>query len=299
MVRFIDINDLQSVKRDYSVMGYQLVESLSKTDVKWLVEAFGEPVEHQSLDALWPGIRRNAIARYCWQDLRSRNDTNKSLGRPQQSMQEWLNELVRRNIGYHKEWRERVAARQAYLTELATVLDAAWAATRQPFVVADLETTGLNAETDHVLEFAAVRVAADGSVAGEFSALVRVPQVPVEITRLTGITQELVDCEGQPLATAMKAFAEFVGGEPLFFHNAPFDQSFLKKAGVQAKVKLTNPVHDTLPLARKAWPSLGTYKLAALAEHIGAPVPTHRALADARATLAVLLAAGKKVHGEA
>lgn len=295
MVRFVDLNELQSVTLDYSVMGYQLIESLSKTDVKWLVEAFGEPAEHQSFDALWPSIRRNAIARYCWMELRRNNDACKSLGMPQQSMQEWLNELVKRNIGYHKEWQERVAARQAYLAELSTVLDAAWAATRQPFVVADLETTGLNAETDEVLEFAAVRVTPEGAVAGEFSALVRVTRVPSEITGLTGITQELVDREGQPLAAAMKAFAEFIGSQPLFFHNAPFDQGFLKKASAQAKVKLPNPVHDTLPLARQVWPALGTYKLTALAEHIGAPAPNHRALADAKAALAVLLAARAKV----
>lgn len=298
MVRFVDLNELQSVKLDYGVMGYQFIEPLSKTDVKWLAEAFGEPAEHQSFDALWPNIRRNAIARYCWQELRSRNDANKSLGLPQQSMQGWLNELVKRNIGYHKEWQERVAAHQAYLAELSTALEAAWAATRKPFIVADLETTGLNAETDQVLEFAAVRVASDGAVSGEFSALIRVAQVPAEIARLTGITQEFVDREGQPLPVALKAFAEFVGSQPLFFHNAPFDQGFLKKASTQAKVRLGNPVHDTLPLARQAWPSLGTYKLAVLAEHVGAPAPNHRALADAKAALAVLLAARSKVDAK-
>jgi DNA polymerase-3 subunit epsilon len=240
-------------------------------------------------------VRRNAIARYCWKELRSKNDACKSLGLPQESMREWLSELVKRNIGYHKEWQERVAARQAYLAELATVLNASWAATRQPFVVADLETTGLTAETDELLELAAVRVAPDGAVLGEFSALVRVARVPVEISRLTGITQELVDREGHPLPVAMKAFAEFVGTQPLFFHNAPFDQRFLKKASAQTRVKLSNLVHDTLPLARQAWPSLGTYKLAALAEHVGATVPTHRGVADAKAALAVLLAARQKV----
>jgi DNA polymerase-3 subunit epsilon len=300
MARFVDINEVQPVKLDYATMGYQCIESLSKTDVKWLVEAFGEPAEHQSFDALWPHIRRNAVARYCWGELRSKNDSAKSLGWPQQSMQEWLNELVKRNIGYHKEWQERVLARQAYLAELDTVLDAAWAATRQSFVVADLETTGLNAETDEVLEFAAVQVEPDGSVTGEFSVLVRVSaRVPTEITRLTGITQDAADSEGRPLSEAMKAFAAFVGPHPVFFHNAPFDWAFIKKAGSLAKVKFANPVHDTLPLARQAWPTLGTYKLAALAEHVGAPAPTHRALADANAALAVLLAARKKVESNA
>lgn len=296
MARFVDINEFLSVEIDYRTMGYQCNESLSKTDVKWLIEAFGEPAEHQSFDALWPHIRRNAVARYCWGELRSFNDAAKSLGLPQKTMQEWLDEVVRRNIGYFKEWQDRVAARKVYLTELATVLDAAWAATRQPFIVADLETTGLNAETDEVLEFAAVQVTPDGGIAGEFSTLVRASRrVPAEITRLTGITQAAIDREGCPPPDAMKAFAAFVGALPVFFHNAPFDQGFIKKAASQAKVKFVNPVHDTLPLARQAWPSLVTYKLAALAQHVGAPMPTHRALADAKAALAVLLAARQRV----
>lgn len=175
-------------------------------------------------------------------------------------------------------------------------MDAAWAATRESFIVADLETTGLNAETDEVLEFAAVQVTPDGGIAGEFSTLVSVSRrVPAEITRLTGITQDAIDREGRPTADAMKAFAAFAGAHPVFFHNAPFDQGFIKKAASQAKVKFVNPVRDTLPLARQAWPSLTTYKLTALAQHVGAPAPAHRALADAKATLAVLLAARQRV----
>ena len=90
MARFVDLNEVQSMKIDYPTMGYQCIESLTKTDVKWLIETFGEPAEHQSLDAIWPNIRRNAVARYCWSELRSKNDSAKSLGWPQQSIQEWL-----------------------------------------------------------------------------------------------------------------------------------------------------------------------------------------------------------------
>jgi DNA polymerase III epsilon subunit-like protein len=296
MTRFVDINELQSVRLDFSTMGYQCIESLSKTDVKWLIEAFGEPTEHQSFDALWPHIRRNAVARYCWSELRSSNDAATSLGLPEKTMKEWLDELVRRNIGYFKEFQERIAARETYLTEVATVLDAAWAATRYPFIVADIETTGLNSETDDVLEFAALRVASDGTISGEFSTLVRVSRpIPAEIARLTGIMQDTIDHQGQSLTDAINAFTSFVGADPVFFHNAPFDQRFILKAARLANVKFINPVHDTLPLARQAWPSLGTYKLAALAQHVGAAMPTHRALADAKATLAVLLAARQSV----
>jgi len=296
MTRFVDINEFRSVVLNFRTMGYQCINSLSKTDIKWLVEAFGEPAEHQSFDVLWPGIRCDAVARYCWSELRSANDTAKSLGLPRKTMQEWLNELVKRNVGYFKEWQARVAARAAYLAELATVLEAAWAATRLPFVVADLETTGLNAETDEVLEFAAVRVVPEGRITDEFSTLVRISRpIPAEITRLTGITQDAIDREGHPPANAMKAFAVFVGSHPVFFHNAPFDHGFIKKMVSQTKVKFANPVYDTLLLARQAWPSLGTYKLAALSQHIGAAPPTHRALEDAKAALAVLLAARKNI----
>jgi DNA polymerase-3 subunit epsilon len=296
MARFVDINELRPFVLDFRAMGYQCIDSLSKTDVKWLVESFGEPAEHLSFDALWPHIRRNAVARYCWSELRNSNRAAESLGLPQKTMLEWLNELVRRNIGYSKEWQERVTARQARVAELATVLDAAWAATRQQFIVADLETTGLNAGTDEVIEFAAIQVTPDGGIVSEFSTLVRASQhVPAEITRLTGITQDDIDREGRPLSDAIRAFAVFVGAHPIFFHNAPFDQGFIKKAASQAKVKFANPIHDTLPLARQAWPSLGTYKLATLAQYVGAVVPTHRALGDAKAALAVLLAARQRV----
>jgi len=299
MARYVDISELHPIRLDFREIGYQCIKSLSKTDVKWLVEAFGEPVEHQSFDALWPHIRRNAVARYCWSELRSSNNEVKSLGLPQKTMEEWLGELVRRNVGYFKEWQERAAVRQAHLAEISMVLHAAWAATRQPFIVADLETTGLNAETDEVLEFAAVKVTPNGGIVDEFSTLVRVLRpVPVEIIRLTGITQDASAREGRPLADALNAFVAFVGSYPIFFHNASFDHGFIKNAASQAKLKFSNPVHDTLPLARQAWPSLATYKLTTLAHHVGAPVSTHRALADAKAALAVLLAARQRVDSE-
>lgn len=96
------------------------------------------------------------------------------------------------------------------------------------------------------------------------------------------------------MAEAMKAFLVFVGARPVFFHNAPFDMRFIKAASSTTGLKFTNPVHDTLPMARAAWPGLGSYKLSLLAENVGAPAPTHRGLADVKTTSAVLLAAQRK-----
>ena len=295
MTQYVDIKELQDVRCNFATMGYGWMQSLGKTDVKWLIEAFGEPTANQSLDTKWPHIRRNAISRFCWSELHSSNKSAKSLRWPQQSMQEWLNQRVKSNLGYHRQWQEEVAARQERQATVASTLGAAWAATNAQFVVADLETTGLNAETDEVLEFAAVRVEPSGVIAAEFSMLVRVAKpIPPVITRITGITQAEVDRSGKPLVDAMNGFVSFIGTSPVFFHNAPFDVGFLKKAEANARQAFNNPVHDTLPLAREAWPSLRDHKLATLAEHVGASAPSHRGLTDAKAALAVLLAARER-----
>lgn len=288
MAKYVDIRVLPLIHRDLAAMRFKDVESLSTTDLKWLNEAFGEPVEVETFDALRSLVRQSAVSRYCWSEVA----TTQSAEPSQQRMQDWLRTLVRRNIGYQKEGMELAKARIEHLTKAHAVVDAAWAATTGPFVVADLETTGLSADVHDLLEFAAVAVEADGSVTAKFSMLVRVASpIPPVITRITGITQADVNLNGRALFEAMTLFLAFVGPRPVFFHNAPFDASFLAKAAAKTGLAFTNAVHDTLPLAKEAWPALGVYKLSTLAEHIGAATPTHRGLADAMATLAVLLAA--------
>jgi DNA polymerase-3 subunit epsilon len=296
MTEYVNINDVKGLRIDYSQLGYQCIETLGKTDVKWLVEVFGEPAEHQSLASYRPDIRQNAISRLCWEDLNRSNEAAQAVSSPRTSMQEWINGRLKSEIGYYKEWQERVATQKERQAELTDSLDASWAAAKGTLIVADLETTGLDAEQNEILEFGAVRVSPAGEIEAEFSMLVRINSpVPANITCLTGITQELVNREGLPLEDAMKAFVVFVGSYPVFFHNAPFDVRFLQKAALASRMRVSNIVHDTLPLARCAWPLLESYKLRSLAEHVGASVtPEHRALADVRATLAVLLAAREK-----
>lgn len=210
-------------------------------------------------------------------------------------MQQWLHELVKRRLGYEREWRERVAAAEAKDADEAALLESAWAATKAQFVVADVETTGLKPESAELLELAALVVESDGTVVSEFSALVRVPQLPKEIVELTGITLDEVRAKGRALDEALSAFLRHIADRPVFFHNAPFDHGFLKAAEKKTGCAIRNKVHDTLPLARQAWPGLRTYRLASLSQHVNGTAPRHRALADARATLDVLLAARRAV----
>lgn len=90
MAKYVSTNEIQDLTLDFQTLGYQCSGTLVKTDVKWLVDEFGEPSVHQTLDALNPDVRKNAISRYCWSTLRSANDAASSAGAPQQTMQEWI-----------------------------------------------------------------------------------------------------------------------------------------------------------------------------------------------------------------
>ena len=190
------------------------------------------------------------------------------------------------------------ATHSVYLSIASAALDT-------PYVVADLETTGLNSRTGQILEIAALKVEASGVATSSFARLIRTgTAIPAVITKLTGITQADIEHNGQPLYDVLKAFLIYIGARPVFFHNAPFDQGFIEAAlkrtarANRETLTFTNTVYDSLEIARYAWPALSSYKLGYLAKRIGAPMPAHRALADARATLAVLLAAKRTLFGD-
>lgn len=75
---YVAIADLAGLKVDYCQLGYHTMTDLGKTDVKWLIERFGEPAEHQSLAELYSHVVRNAVARYCWSELANQNRPRKS-----------------------------------------------------------------------------------------------------------------------------------------------------------------------------------------------------------------------------
>jgi DNA polymerase III alpha subunit (gram-positive type) len=190
-----------------------------------------------------------------------------------------------------KRRKARLSARRTRDKKRAISLAALWQASRGAYVIADLETTGLSAKSE-ILEIAAILVDSTGTIAAQFSTLVKVKHgIPSVITQLTGISQGKVNRDGISLRAAMTEFLEFAGARPILFHNAPFDTRFLKAAAARLALPFENTTHCTLSMARTVWPHLKTHKLAVLAKYIGAPAPTHRGLADVKATLSVLLAA--------
>jgi ATP-dependent DNA helicase DinG len=151
---------------------------------------------------------------------------------------------------------------------------------RMPLVALDLETTGLDVETDSIIEIGAVKLL-NGVIIDTLETLIN-PQIslPLETTHITGIRQE--DLRGKPsMAEFIPTLQSFVGDAPIIAHNASFDVALLRRVGLFR----SNTVLDTLELASLLLPRMPRYGLGSLAAAIGIPMQEeHRALADAQAT---------------
>jgi DNA polymerase III epsilon subunit family exonuclease len=163
----------------------------------------------------------------------------------------------------------------------------------QKFIVLDLETTGLDPAQHEIIEIGAIRVNRDSNIHDTFSALVKpIRRIPKRITQITGISQDMVDSEGEPLEKAIKEFATFIEDLPLVTFNAEFDMAFLQNAAKQHNLVIGNSISCALKMARRAWPGRKSYRLNDLAKDGGLPDEgTHRALGDCKRALIVYTAA--------
>ena len=154
------------------------------------------------------------------------------------------------------------------------------------FVVFDIETTGLSKETESITEIGAVKVV-DGKIIDRFSTFVNPERpIPTEITKLTGITNEMV-ADAPVITEILPKFLEFCQDAVLVAHNANFDTGFIRlnaerKCGIEVK----NTILDTLELSRALLPELKNI----VCEQLGVSLEGHhRAVNDAEATAEVFL----------
>lgn len=162
------------------------------------------------------------------------------------------------------------------------------------FVVLDLETSGSAPHLGAgITEIGAIRIKG-GEVLDTFSTLVNPGHpIPPYITTLTGIDDETVR-GAAPISEVISSLIDFVGGDETVFvaQNAPFDLSFVKAAAKSSsKIWPKQRIVDTAILARKVLDreEAPNCKLGTLAKIFNAEIqPTHRALDDVKATIAVL-----------
>ncbi len=136
------------------------------------------------------------------------------------------------------------------------------------YVAFDLETTGLSARYDRIIEFGAVKISG-GRVIERVDILVN-PKVhiPEKITKITNITDAMVENE-PTIEELLPRILEFIGDSILVTHNAQFDISFLNEALTNNGYKpLPNGAVDTLALSRYLYPDAKRHNLGSLCRHL-------------------------------
>ena len=157
------------------------------------------------------------------------------------------------------------------------------------YIVLDVETTGLSCAVHEIIEIAALSIVHD-AVEAELSMLVQCQtSLPENISKLTGITDKMLQQQGIPLYQALLQFIAFVGNRSIVCHNAAFDFGFLHAACQRVGLSMFhNPCIDTLTLARRKVFDVVDYKLNTVADHFSMDTSNHhRALADCYLTYGI------------
>jgi len=156
---------------------------------------------------------------------------------------------------------------------------------QREYIALDLETTGLMAETDRIVEIGAVRFLETGEEIARFQRLVN-PHRPMSPAAyaIHGISDDDL-ADAAPAREVLPEFLVFLGEAGttvLLAHNASFDAGFLGRELSRAGLPIpTHSLFDTLPLARRRLPHLTSHRLDNLAQILGLdPAGAHRALAD-------------------
>ncbi|NLB11215.1 PolC-type DNA polymerase III [bacterium] len=136
------------------------------------------------------------------------------------------------------------------------------------YVVFDLETTGLSTHYDAIIEFGAVKVE-NGIVIDHLQLFVNpLRKLDPYIIEKTNIKDDML-VGAQTILQCLPRIMRFFGDSILVAHNANFDCGFLNQALQAAGLgTLTNPVIDTLDLARGLFPDLKRYSLGSVARYV-------------------------------
>lgn len=164
-----------------------------------------------------------------------------------------------------------------------------------PFAVLDFETTGLSEDPRaEILEVGALLVDPGTPEVTTIETLVRPARgVPAAITRLTGITNQLV-ASAPEIGALRDALAGRLAGRALIAHNADFERAFLERDGMRDAASAR--FLDTQDLLSITHPDAQDLRLETFTRRLLGSEERHRALSDALDAARVLsrVAAGAR-----
>ena len=164
-----------------------------------------------------------------------------------------------------------------------------------PYVILDLETTGGTPLHDRIIEIALIRFE-EGVESERWETLVN-PGMPIPpfITRLTGISNGMVQDAPSFEEVAHKLY-DFLEGAVLAAHNVRFDYGFLKNEYRRIGALLQHRVLCTVRLSRKLYPHHKGHGLDAIVQRHGLHTDLrHRAMGDVELVVAYLEVARREL----
>ncbi len=156
----------------------------------------------------------------------------------------------------------------------------------KPFVVLDLETSGIDAKRDDIIEVAMIRYE-NGKEVARYDDLIKIDyKLPEIITIITGITDKDLEEDGKDRDDVFEEIERVIKGAYIVAHNTNFDVGFLRAKGIDLDILGTI---DTIPLAQILIPEAPSYSLESLSDDLKiSHENSHRAMADVEATLELL-----------
>jgi DNA polymerase-3 subunit epsilon len=147
--------------------------------------------------------------------------------------------------------------------------------------IIDVETTGLSARYNRIIEVAVLKVR-DGQLVETYATLVDPGMaIPPFIERLTGITNR--ELRGAPAFKAIRHdLWRLLQGSLFVAHNARFDYGFVREEFFREGMEIDVPCLCTMRLSRALFPEYSKHNLDRIMDRYGLKCAgRHRALGDA------------------
>ena len=156
------------------------------------------------------------------------------------------------------------------------------------YAIVDLETTGGKATRHRITEIA-IALHDGEKVVDRWESLINPEQyIPMGITELTGITQEMVE-DAPKFYEVAKKVVEMTEKAIFVAHNVRFDYSFLREEFKRLGYTFSRRQLCTVRLSRKAFPGLRSYSLGKLIKHFDSLVKLKCSLLTLTSHLSKLL----------
>ena len=162
-----------------------------------------------------------------------------------------------------------------------------------PFTVFDVETTGMSARNNRIVEIAALHIECDGEISRYESLVNPGCSIPPQAMRVHRITNEMV-AQAPSFRDVAFEFLKFVDKSTLVAHNARFDLAFLQESLVRCGLaQWKGKTMDSIRIFKQAYSDLPSYSLQNLRKtfqlkDLQAGMQAHRAAADVEWTTQLL-----------